>query len=132
MTRRSIIFRTVWAGIFLLCTCMAEAQSFKASHLKNAYERLQLRQRSPLFSAKMRTLLPSPIYDYLEFAWLSHKYHLSENKLQEQKIMFKNGTWSDLEQIRPANDCTIDNRDDNTPYIKKLRVVTTVTYSLKD
>ena len=25
-----------------------------------------------------------------------------------------------------------DNRDDNTPYIKKLRVVTTVTYSLKD
>ena len=27
---------------------------------------------------------------------------------------------------------SIDNRDDNTPYIKKLRVVTTVTYSLKD
>ena len=83
MTRRSIIFRTVWAGIFLLCTCMAEAQSFKASHLKNAYERLQLRQRSPqdknivvrtdengviehigipLFSAKMRTLLPTTIW----------------------------------------------------------------------
>ena len=26
----------------------------------------------------------------------------------------------------------IDDRDQNTPYIKKLRVVTTVTYSLKD
>ena len=26
----------------------------------------------------------------------------------------------------------IDNRDQNTPYIKKLRVVTTITYSLKD
>jgi hypothetical protein len=26
----------------------------------------------------------------------------------------------------------IDNRDENTPYIKKLRVVTTITYSLKD
>jgi len=27
---------------------------------------------------------------------------------------------------------SIDNRDENTPYIKKVRVVTTVTYSLKD
>ena len=26
---------------------------------------------------------------------------------------------------------SIDNRDENTPYIKKLRVVTTMTYSLK-
>ena len=27
---------------------------------------------------------------------------------------------------------SIENRDENTPYIKKVRVVTTVTYSLKD
>ncbi len=27
---------------------------------------------------------------------------------------------------------SIDNRDENTPYIKKIRVVTTVTYALKD
>ena len=27
---------------------------------------------------------------------------------------------------------SIENRDDNTPYIKKVRVVTTVTYSLKN
>ncbi len=27
---------------------------------------------------------------------------------------------------------SIDNRDENTPYIKKVRVVTTITYSLKD
>ena len=27
---------------------------------------------------------------------------------------------------------SIENRDSNTPYIKKVRVVTTVTYSLKD
>ena len=27
---------------------------------------------------------------------------------------------------------SIDDRDSNTPYIKKVRVVTTVTYSLKD
>lgn len=27
---------------------------------------------------------------------------------------------------------SIDNRDENTPYIKKIRVVTTITYSLKD
>ena len=27
---------------------------------------------------------------------------------------------------------SIDNRDSNTPYVKKVRVVTTITYSLKD
>ena len=27
---------------------------------------------------------------------------------------------------------SIDDRDSNTPYIKKVRVVTTVTYSLRD
>ena len=27
---------------------------------------------------------------------------------------------------------TINDRDSNTPYVKKLRVVSTVTYSLKD
>ena len=41
---------------------------------------------------------------------------------------------SEIDKILDASQgqFTIDNRDDNTPYIKKLRVVTTVTYSLKD
>ena len=65
-----------------------------------------------LFSQQMRTLLPSPIYDYLEFALLNHKYSILENNLQEKKIMFRNGTWDDLVNISPYDDCTIDNRDD--------------------
>ena len=66
----------------------------------------------PLFNEDIRTLLPSPIYDYLEFALLRHKYKISENTLQEQKIMFRNGSWDDLEQMSPEIECTIDNRDD--------------------
>ena len=51
--------------------------------------------------------------------------------------MFKNGTWSDLEQIRPANDCTIDNRDDKwyivtwtRPKAKPLSVAIPINYEL--
>ena len=41
---------------------------------------------------------------------------------------------SKLNKIETADQgqFSIDDRDANTPYIKKVRVVTTVTYSLKD
>ena len=130
--RRTII-SILCAGILLLSPFVARAQTFKASHLQRAYERLHLTKSSasrpdltirtsgdgtiehigiPLFSTKMRTLLPSPIYDYLEYALLDHKYHINENTLQQQKIRFRNGSWTDLESITPSDDCTIDNRDD--------------------
>ncbi len=128
------IVKTGCIGVFcLLCPMRMSGQTFKAPHLKEAYEKLRLasspsagqglsiRQGEngviehigiPLFSQEMRTLMPSPIYDYLEFALLNHKYRISENQLQEQKVRFRNGSWSDLEKIGPEDDCTIDNRDD--------------------
>ena len=131
MTKRATIVRMIWAGVFLLLPMMVQAQTFKASHLQKAYEKLHLNEKSsqdltirkspdgtiehigiPLFSSEMRALLPSPIYDYLEFALLDHKYHINENTLQQQKIRFRNGGWDDLEKITPADNCTIDNRDD--------------------
>ena len=47
---------------------------------------------------------------------------------------FAENSHSKLDKIISADQgqFSIDNRDDNTPYIKKVRVVTTVTYSLKD
>ncbi len=47
---------------------------------------------------------------------------------------FAENSHSKLNKIVSADQgqFSIDNRDGNTPYIKKVRVVTTVTYSLKD
>lgn len=47
---------------------------------------------------------------------------------------FAKNSNSRLDKIMNANQgqFSIENRDSNTPYIKKVRVVTTVTYSLKD
>lgn len=47
---------------------------------------------------------------------------------------FAENSHSKLDKIVNADQgqFSIDNRDENTPYIKKVRVVTTVTYSLKD
>ena len=139
MRHKSIILRFVCAGVLLLFSIALQAQSFKASHLQKAYEKLHLNTETanrsgltirkaedgtiehigiPLFSNEMRTLLPSPIYDYLEFALLDHKYHINENTLQQQKIKFFNGSWADLENIKPSDNCTIDNRDDKWYVIK--------------
>ena len=56
------------------------------------------------------------------------------NNAQQTAEQFAKNSKSKLNKIVSADQgqFSIDNRDDNTPYIKKLRVVTTVTYSLKD
>ena len=47
---------------------------------------------------------------------------------------FAKNSHSKLNKIVSADQgqFSIEDRDSNTPYIKKVRVVTTVTYSLKD
>ena len=142
MKLKSIIIRVVCAGVFFLLSVVMQAQTFKASHLQKAYEKLHLDAQAescsdliirksadgtiehigiPLFSDEMRRLLPSPIYDYLEFAVLDHKYHINDNMLQQQKIRFYNGSWADLEQIKPSDNCTIDNREDKWYIVKWTR-----------
>lgn len=127
----NIIIKSIRAGVFLLFTVTMHAQVFKASHLQKAYETLRLGERDrsdliirksadgiiehigiPLFSSEMRTLLPSPIYDYLEFALLNHKYQINKNTLQQQRIRFFKGSWEEMERVTPSDVCTIDNRDD--------------------
>ena len=56
-----------------------------------------------------------------------------ENAQQTAQQFAKNSN-SKLNKIVSADQgqFSIDNRDENTPWIKRVRVVTTVTYSLKD
>ena len=69
-------------------------------------------------------------------------FQLMKPKMMQQAIenaektaqQFAENSHSQLNKIVSADQgqFSIENRDDNTPYIKKVRVVTTVTYSLKD
>ena len=72
----------------------------------------------PLFHESMRILQPSPIYDYLEFVTLDHKYHISENNLQQQELKFRLGSWAQLEQLGDTLSCIIQNLGDKHYRVK--------------
>lgn len=66
----------------------------------------------PLFNPYIRVLQPSPIYDYLEYAVLDHKFHISESDLQLQQLKFQKGDWKDLENLNDTMMCTVSNVED--------------------
>ena len=74
-------------------------------------------------------------YEYVSFRQMKPKMmqEAIENA-QKTAEQFADNSHSQLDKIVSADQgqFSIDNRDDNTPYIKKVRVVTTVTYSLKN
>ncbi len=74
-------------------------------------------------------------YEYVSFANMKPKMmqEAIENA-QKTAQQFAENSHSSLNKIVSADQgqFSIDDRDSNTPYIKKVRVVTTVTYSLKD
>ena len=47
----------------------------------------------PLFKGQMRMLMPSPVYDFLEYAVLNRKYNLQSNTLNLSKVLFRKGSW---------------------------------------
>ena len=74
-------------------------------------------------------------YEYVSFQQMKPKMMQEAIKNAEQTArQFADNSDSKLGHIQTAaqGQFSIDDRDSNTPYIKKLRVVTTVTYSLKD
>ena len=74
-------------------------------------------------------------YDFTDFQEMKLKMMQEAIKNAEQAaLQFAENSNSRLGGIMQATQGTfsIEDRDDTTPYIKKLRVVTTVTYSLKD
>jgi hypothetical protein len=74
-------------------------------------------------------------YEYASFQQMKPEM-MSEAIKNAQKTaeQFAEASNARLGEIQTAGQgqFEIDNRDQNTPYIKKLRVVTTITYSLKD
>ena len=77
----------------------------------------------------------TPMYEYASFQQMKPEMMAEAIKnAQKTAEQFAEASNADLGSILTADQgvFSIDNRDENTPYIKKLRVVTTVTYSLKD
>lgn len=74
-------------------------------------------------------------YDYTSFKSIKSKM-MDEAIANAQKTaqQFAKTSGSKLNKIMNADQgqFSVDDRDENSPYIKKLRVVTTITYSLKD
>ena len=76
-----------------------------------------------------------PQYEYASFQQMKpEKMAEAIKNAQKTADQFAEASNSSLGRILTADQgqFSIDNRDENTPYIKKLRVVTTVTYSLKN
>ncbi len=74
-------------------------------------------------------------YEYVSFKEMKPKMMQEAIENAEKTAQqFAENSHSQLNKIVSADQgqFSIENRDDNTPYIKKVRVVTTVTYSLKD
>ena len=76
----------------------------------------------PLFQDEMRTLMPSPVYDCLEYAVLNKHYKVNPNDLYLSKIMFRKGSWQLLvkEQLLDC-ECSISNQDDRLYIVSWLR-----------
>ncbi len=74
-------------------------------------------------------------YEYVSFMEMKPKMMQEAIENAEKTAQqFAENSHSQLNKIVSADQgqFSIENRDENTPYIKKVRVVTTVTYSLKD
>lgn len=77
----------------------------------------------------------SIVYEYVSFKEMKPKMMQEAIENAETTArQFAENSHSELDKIVSADQgqFSIENRDENTPYIKKVRVVTTVTYSLKD
>ena len=74
----------------------------------------------------------SPDYEYASFQQM--KPEMMAEAIKNAQKRAAEASKSDLGPIQTAGQgqFEIEDRDQNTPYIKKLRVVTTITYSLKD
>ncbi len=61
----------------------------------------------PIFSQSIYEEHP-PIYDYIEFAALDHKYHISENPFLFKRLKITEGAWDDLSLVEEDSPCEVN------------------------
>ena len=64
-----------------------------------------------LFPNRMREMNPSPVYDFVEYAYLSKLYSVTDDKLAFKDVVFENGNWSDLAFLTDSVECNVKNID---------------------
>ena len=76
----------------------------------------------PLFQTDMRLLIPSPVYDFMEYAVLNKHYKVNPNDLYLSKVLFQKGNWQTLikKQLQDCK-CSISNQDDQLYIVSWLR-----------
>lgn len=52
-----------------------------------------------------------PVFDYLEFAALDHKFHISDNPYLYHTLQFKSGDWSMFDSVSPDTPCRVVSRE---------------------
>ena len=71
-----------------------------------------------LFSKDMKKEQPSPIYGFLERAYLDHLYKVSENGLYLNNIQFTVGSWNTFAKVNENTPCAVSNGMDKFYTVK--------------
>lgn len=71
-----------------------------------------------LFSKEMKKQHPSPIYGFLERAYLDHLYKVSENGLYLNNIQFTVGSWNTFAKVNENMPCSVSNGMDKFYTVK--------------
>jgi hypothetical protein len=114
---------------YLVSTTITVATS-KVEQVKNA-----IFQQAELLKQGVAIENSNADYEYASFQQMKPEMMAEAIKnAQKTAEQFAEASNARLGEIQTAGQgqFEIDDRDQNTPYIKKLRVVTTITYSLKD
>ena len=113
---------------YIVSTTITVATS-KVEQVKNA-----IFQQAELLKQGVAIENSNADYEYASFQQMKPEMMAEAIKnAQKTAEQFAEASNAQLGEIQTAGQgqFEIDNRDQNTPYIKKLRVVTTITYSLK-
>lgn len=61
-----------------------------------------------IFASNLRNDHPSPIYNYLEYAALDHKFHLTDNPFVYKDLKFLKGSWKEFDKVNDSTEFQVD------------------------
>lgn len=74
-----------------------------------------------LFDSCLYGIGEIPVLDYLEFAALDQKAHISDNPFLYRTLEFLSGDWAMLDSVSPSTPCRVESRD-NLHYVVSWKV----------